>query len=86
MIDLLGRRRFLRCEIWPHVDIDLQASARPRRAIGLRRLHAEEAVAIPACAGHRLRDLRQAAIRLAVPGEPPFQDHHPFQPALPLAN
>jgi hypothetical protein len=25
MIDLPGRCRFLRCEIWPHVDIDLPA-------------------------------------------------------------
>jgi len=33
-------------------------------------------MAVPVCAGHRLGDLRQAAVGFAVPGEATFQDHH----------
>ena len=48
--------------------------------------HAEEAMAVPARAGHRLGDLRQAAIGLAVPGKTVLQHHHPLQRAVPFAN
>ena len=42
-------------------------------------------MAVPACAGHRLGDLRQAAVGLAVPGDALVEDHHTLEPAIPFA-
>ena len=66
--------------------IDPPAAGRLRSAIGLRRSQAEEAVTVPARAGHRFGDLGEAAIGLAIPGEALFQDRHPFQPAFPFTD
>ena len=56
-----------------------------RGSLGPRRSQAEEAMAAPACACHRLGDLRQAAIGLAIPGEALIEDHHTLEPAIPLS-
>ena len=42
-------------------------------------------MAVPVRARHRLGDLREAAIGLAVPGETLVQDHHSFELAVPFA-
>jgi hypothetical protein len=41
-------------------------------------------MAVPICPGHRLGDLGQAAEGLTVPSEALFQDHDPFEPAVPF--
>ena len=57
-----------------------------RGSVGLWRSQAEEAMAVPGCAGHRLGDLRQAGIGLAIPGEAFLQNHHAFELPVPLAD
>ena len=52
----------------------------------LRRPQTEETMTVPACAGHRLGDLRKAAIGRPVPGEALFKNHHPLWSAVPFAN
>jgi len=42
-------------------------------------------MAVPFRTGHRLGDLRQAAIGLAVPDEALVQDDHPLELAVPFA-
>ena len=64
------------------------AISRPARdhrgSAGPGRSQAEEAMAVPARACHRLGDLRQAAVGLAVRGDALIEDHHTLDPALPL--
>src|SRR5271166_4263105 len=62
------------------------SATRLRSAIGLRRSQTEEAVTVPARAGHRFRDLGKAGIGLAIPGEALLQDRHPFQLAFPFTD
>src|SRR5471032_1268455 len=52
----------------------------------LRLAQPEEPVAVPARAGHRFGDLRQAAEVLAVPGKTFFQDHDALKLASPFAH
>ena len=41
---------------------------------------------VPVRPGHRFGDLRKTAIGRAIPRETLVEDHHPLQPAVPLAN
>ena len=85
MTDLFACCRSVPRDIRPGGRLAHQPAARLRSAGGRRRSQAEEAVAVPGCAGYRLGDLRKAGIGLAVPGEALFQDRH-LQLALPLAD
>src|SRR5208337_4002207 len=61
------------------------AETHPFRPLLKGRSQPEEPMAIPVRARHRLGDLREAAIGLAVPGETFVQDHHSFELAVPFA-
>src|SRR5476649_2313695 len=73
----------------PRAARTFAALALKRLGAGLRPLRLaqpEEPVAVPARAGHRLGDLRQAAEVLAVPGKTFFQDHDALELAPPFAH